>query len=194
MDDGEWGRRAELWWAQRAPATQGLLLLVGAALAGSLVLSWRAAPDAAPPQPAVSAEPVLVHVAGEVARPGLYRLAAGSRVADALSAAGGATADAALAGLNLARILEDGEQLVVPGPGAAATASSAPGVRADGKVDLNRAGQAELDALPGIGPVLAARIVAYRETHGGFRSVRDLRRVQGIGEKLYRSLAELVAV
>lgn len=194
MDDGEWGRRAEVWWAQRAPVTQGLLLLVGAALAGTLALSWRASPYTVPPPPAVSAEPVLVHVAGAVTRPGLYRLAAGARVADALGAAGGATTDAALDGLNLARVLEDGEQLVVAGSDAAVPGAAVAGVRADGRVDLNRAGQAELDALPGIGPVLAARIVAYREAHGGFRSVRDLRRVQGIGEKLYRSLAELVAV
>jgi len=194
MDDGAWRQRAEVWWAEQPPATQGLLLLVAAALAGTLVLSRLAAPGPAPaasiPPPVLDA-PLLVHVAGEVVRPGLYRLAAGARVADAVAAAGGATGAAALGSLNLARPLEDGEQLVVPGP---AAAGATPGARTDGKVDLNRASPAELDALPGIGPVLAARIVAYRDANGGFRSVRDLRRVQGIGEKLYRSLAELVAV
>lgn len=194
MDDGAWRQRAEVWWAGQTPATQGLLLLVAAALVGTLVLSRLAAPGAsavAPIPPTVEEPPLLVHVTGEVARPGLYRLLAGSRVADALTAAGGATGAAALGSLNLARPLEDGEQLVVPGPAAAA---ATPGARTDGKVDLNRASSAELDALPGIGPVLAARIVAYRDANGGFRAVRDLRRVQGIGEKLYRSLAELVAV
>ena len=194
MDDGAWRQRAEVWWAEQPPATQGLLLLVAAALAGTLVLSRLAAPGApavAPVPPTVEDTPLWVHVAGEVARPGLYRLPAGARVADALAAAGGATGAARLGSLNLARPLEDGEQLVVPGP---AAAGAVPGARTDGKVDLNRASPAELDALPGIGPVLAARIVAYRDANGGFRAVRDLRRVQGIGEKLYRSLAELVAV
>lgn len=193
MDDGAWRQRAETWWAERPPTTQGLLLLVAAALAGTAVLSRLAAPGATPmaPMPVVSDAPLLIHVAGEVVRPGLYRLAGGARVADALAAAGGATQRGDLAALNLARVLEDGEQLVVPGP---APPGAAPGARDDGRVDLNRASAAELDALPGIGPVLASRIVAYREANGGFRSVRDLRRVQGIGEKLYRSLAELVAV
>jgi competence protein ComEA len=194
MDDGAWRQRAETWWAERPPTTQGLLLLVAAALAGTAVLSRLAAPGAAPVAslpPAVSDAPLLIHVAGEVVRPGLYRLAGGARVADALAAAGGATERADLAAVNLARVLEDGEQLVVPGP---APPGAPPGAREDGKVDLNRASAAELDALPGIGPVLASRIVAYRDAHGGFGSVRDLRRVQGIGDKLYRSLAELVAV
>lgn len=182
----------------------GLLLLVGSALAGTLLLRAFARPGPDPlPQdpPLVRDEPLVVHVAGRVARPGLYRLAPGARVADALDAAGGALPDALLDAVNLARPLEDGEQLLVPGPGppggsAAGGASAAPegARRPDGRLDLNRASVAELEALPGIGPVLAGRIVAWRERHGAFRSVRDLRRVQGIGEKLYRSLAELVAV
>src|SRR5687767_4388423 len=136
MDDGAWRQRAEVWWTAQPPAAQGLLLLAAAALAGTIVLSRLAAPGPAPAAsiPPLDA-PLLVHVAGEVARPGLYRLAAGARVADAVAAAGGATGAATLGSLNLARPLEDGEQLVVPGPAADAT----PGARTDGQGDLHRA-------------------------------------------------------
>lgn len=204
-DDGSlWSRLrgvgAELGAAPVTPL-RGLALLVCTAVAATALLGLLGRPGPAAEQtgraPAVLTDPVVVHVAGLVARPGLYRLAGGARVADALAAAGGALPGADLSALNLARVLEDGEQLVVAAPGGPGGGGpSAPGgaQRPDGKLDLNRATAAELDALPGIGPVLAGRIVAYREQHGGFRSVRDLRRVQGIGEKLYQSLAELVAV
>ena len=212
-DDGSlWSRLrgvgAELGAAPVTPL-RGLALLVCTAVAATALLGLLGRPGPAAEQtgraPAVLTDPVVVHVAGLVARPGLYRLAGGARVADALAAAGGALPGADLSALNLARVLEDGELLVVAAPGGpggggpSASGGAAPGTqtgaqRPDGKLDLNRATAAELDALPGIGPVLAGRIVAYREQHGGFRSVRDLRRVQGIGEKLYQSLAELVAV
>jgi competence protein ComEA len=178
---------------------QGLALLVGAALAGLVALWLLGRPAALPEQavpaaPLVADAPVVVHVAGHVARPGLYTLPGGSRVDTALAAAGGPLPDAALDGLNLARPLEDGEQLLVPSEAEAQAAAARGASRADGRLDLNRAGTTELEALPGIGPVLAQRIVSWREGNGGFRSVRDLRRVQGIGEKLYAALAELVAV
>jgi competence protein ComEA len=126
-----------------------------------------------------------------VARPGLVRLPAGSRVDDAVRAAGGVVdgADAGL--LNLARRLVDGEQVLVgvDPPPAAAAAPTATG----GPVDLNTATVADLDALPGIGPVLAQRIVDWRTEHGRFASVEQLREVTGIGESKYADLAAEVA-
>lgn len=195
-DGGAWRRLREAF-SQPVSPLRGVAILVCTAVAGTALLGALSRPATTPPGPAgpapveVAAEPVVVHVAGLVRRPGLYRLAGGARVGDAITAAGGPADGADLASLNLARVLEDGEQLLVAAP---APPGQGGGERADGKVDLNRAGAAQLDALPGIGPVLAARIVAYREQHGGFRSVRDLRRVQGIGEKLYQSLTDLVAV
>jgi len=146
---------------------------------------------------------VVVDVQGAVARPGVHRLPAGSRVVDAVAAAGGPVAGGAVPGLNLARILVDGEQLVVgPQPagtaasgtqGGAATAAGGPPPR-DAKVDLNRAELAELDGLPGVGPVLAQRIIDFRTKAGRFRSVEELREVSGIGERTYARLAPLVRV
>lgn len=147
-----------------------------------------------------SGEELVVHVAGEVAVPGLYSLPDGARVADALEQAGGPLPGAALDALNLARVLADGEQLVVPGPppppGPAADPGPTPGSawRPDGLLDLNRATPEDLEELPGIGPVLAERITAHRQTAGGFRAIGDLREVPGIGGKTFQALASLVAV
>jgi competence protein ComEA len=149
-----------------------------------------------------SAEVVVVHVAGAVSAPGLYRLPGGSRVADALQAAGGPQPGAAMDALNLARPLTDGEQLLVPlepPPGAAPAAQPGAGTvsspkRPDGRLDLNRATAEDFDDLPGIGPVLAQRIVAARERAGGFKSVGQLRDVPGIGERTFQELEPLVAV
>ncbi len=133
---------------------------------------------------------VVVHVVGEVRRPGVRHLPAGSRVADAVEAAGGATARADLAGVNLARVLTDGEQLRVPRPGeavpapVAAPATGVPGAGGGAAVALSTADVAALDALPGIGPVLAQRIVDWRTEHGRFTTVDELAEVSGIGEKL----------
>jgi competence protein ComEA len=144
--------------------------------------------------PATGAE-VVVHVVGEVGAPGVVRLPAGSRVVDAVDAAGGATASAQLSVLNLARVLEDGEQVVVPGVDgsvpvpAAGTGAAAP---ADDRLDLNAADAAALDALPGIGPVLAGRIVAWREEHGRFSTVDELAEVDGIGPSVLASVRDLV--
>lgn len=130
---------------------------------------------------------LVVSVAGEVVRPGLVRLPAGSRVDDAVRAAGGLAPGADVGLLNLARRLVDGEQVLVgidAPPGAPATGGAAPG----GLLDLNAATAEQLDALPGIGPVLAERIVEWRTEHGGFRSVDQLREVPGIGESKYATL------
>lgn len=144
--------------------------------------------------------PLVVHVAGAVHSPGVVQLRAGDRVADALQAAGGATDDASLASLNLARPLVDGEQVLVPTVAEAATAgpgepAAAAGAQLpDGRLDLNSATAAELEELPGVGPVLAGRIVAHREEHGPFADAAELREVSGIGEATWASLRDLVGV
>ncbi|WP_454729546.1 ComEA family DNA-binding protein [Cellulosimicrobium protaetiae] len=141
---------------------------------------------------------VVVHVVGQVATPGLVTVPADARVADALEAAGGATAEADLAALNLARTVTDGEQIVVPRPGeavpAAGSAPPAAGSTAGGAVDLNAADAAALDALPGIGPVLAERIVAWREENGPFTTVDELGEVSGIGPAVLADVRDLVRV
>ena len=140
---------------------------------------------------------VVVSVVGQVAAPGLVTLPPGSRVADAVAAAGGLLPGADAASVNLAAPVADGEQvtvgLPVAAPAGGAAAGGAPGP-AGGPVDLNRAGVADLDALPGIGPVLAQRIVDHRDRQGPFRSVEELDDVPGIGPAIAAELAELVTV
>ncbi|MEU6012678.1 ComEA family DNA-binding protein [Streptomyces sp. NPDC047515] len=142
---------------------------------------------------------VVVDVSGKVRRPGVLRLPPGSRVADALRAAGGARPGADLAGLNRARVLMDGEQIVVgvpPGPpGTGGTGGVAPGAGdgpVAGPVSLNQATVEQLDTLPGVGPVLAQHIIDYRTQHGGFRSIDELREVNGIGDRRFADLRPLV--
>ena len=148
--------------------------------------------------PVVQAAPtseVVVHVVGLVVTPGLVRLPLGSRVADAVAAAGGVTRRRAADSVNLARVLVDGEQVVVGGAspisavpsGAAAPAAGVP-------VDLNLATDVMLDGLPGVGPVLAGRIVAWRSANGPFRSVDELGEVSGIGDAILAQLRPLVRV
>lgn len=153
----------------------------------------------APDQTAApGAAPLLVHVLGAVARPGLYQLKAGARVVDAVGAAGGLTADAEPAGVNLARPVSDGEQLVVPRVGEAPSVPSVPGPAAGqaagGTVNLNTASQQELETLPRVGPALAQRILAWRSQNGRFATVEDLKNVTGIGDKTFEQLKDLVTV
>jgi competence protein ComEA len=140
---------------------------------------------------------IYVHVAGAVRRPGLFRVPAGSRVAAALARAGGPRPRADLTLVNLAARVQDGQQVVVPGPGVAAAGGTAAGsVGSAGgslpgmKPSLATATVEQLEELDGIGPTLAERIVEYRESHGGFRSIGELRDVEGIGEKRFESLRE----
>ncbi|MBS0024676.1 ComEA family DNA-binding protein [Microbacterium paraoxydans] len=135
---------------------------------------------------------LYVHVLGAVERPGLYVVGADARLVDALAAAGGTTDMADLAAVNLARRVEDGEQIVVPAVGA--TVPGAAAVPSDGRIDLNTADAAALETLPRIGPALAARIVTWREENGRFQSVDDLLAVPGIGEKLLAGLRDGVRV
>lgn len=198
-------------WLEASPAEMaGLLslLLGGVALTLYVVLVPRGLGtdgiDPGSPSEPVVATPslsgeVTVHVVGAVARPGLVVVALGSRVADAIEGAGGATPDAELGTVNLARPVTDGEQIVVPrigdarpvGPDGTAGGGA---WRADGRLDLNAATASEFEELPGVGPVLAGRIVDWREQHGPFVEVGQLREVAGIGEKTFQSLSELVAV
>ena len=127
-------------------------------------------------------EEVVVHVIGDVRHPGVVRLPTGSRITDAIAAAGGARHAAALSTVNLARLVVDGEQIDV-----GATASTA-----DAGVSVNSATAADFEALPGIGPVLAQRIVTWRQAHGPFRSIDDLGDVPGIGDAVLGQVRELV--
>lgn len=193
------------------PRTLVQAVVAVAVIAG--VAAWRWWPSGSeagvvshePPAPVqVSAEAsspvqVVVHVAGAVLRPGVYELPAGSRVRDAVARAGGLLGSAAASAVNLARVLEDGEQVYFPtqdeaanGTGPGGTASN--GIASDGRIDINRADAATLETLPGIGPATAQKIVAEREANGPFASVEDLMRVPGIGEKRVAALAELVVV
>ena len=146
----------------------------------------------------VGTAPLLVHVLGAVARPGLVELSAGARVVDAVAAAGGFTAEADPAGVNLARPVVDGEQLVVLAvgqapPPAAGGASGGTGPSGDGLVHLNTADVAALDTLPRIGPALAQRIIDWREANGPFTSVDQLSEVTGIGDAIFAGLVDRVA-
>ena len=133
-----------------------------------------------------------MHVLGAVERPGFYELRDGSRVLDAIADAGGLAETADPGGVNLARFLTDGEQVRVPHVGEVAAAT--PGVAADGKVNLNTADAATLETLPGVGPAMAARIIAWRDANGGFGAIDDLRSITGIGERTFAELEPLVTV
>ena len=142
---------------------------------------------------------IAVHVSGAVAAPGVYELEEGARVADAVELAGGFLEGAAENALNLARVLNDGEQVVVPTAeehaaqqSAAEASGGAAGV--GGKVNINTASAEQLDTLPGVGESTAQKIIADREANGPFSSPEDLKRVSGIGDKKYAELADLITV
>lgn len=177
-----------------------------AAAAASLTDAATDTPAAPGAKPSAAAA-VVVAVGGKVRKPGLVELPPGARVADALRAAGGANPGVDVAPLNLARKVTDGELIMVGvtlPPGAAPTApagvvsrpgaAGAPGQPGAGPVNLNTATLADLDTLPGVGPVLAQRILEAREAQGGFRAVSDLRKVEGIGTARYEQLKDLVTV
>ena len=155
-----------------------------------------AAPLPPPPAPGASATGasagrVVVDVVGAVRQPGLYRLPQGSRIADAVARAGGATGKAELAQVNLAAPLADGEQVVVPKRGAAGD-TVAPSAAPAAPVQLSTATLEQLETLPGIGPVMAQKILDYRTKHGAFSSVDELDAVSGIGPKRLDQLRDLV--
>jgi competence protein ComEA len=153
-------------------------------------------PTGGTPAPSASAGTVVVDVAGKVRRPGIVELPLGSRVVDALDAAGGAKPAADTSALNLARLLVDGEQVVVgvQVPALAPTTTSPSGPAAVSPVNLNTATPEQLDTLPGIGPVTAAAILQWRDEHGGFTSVDELLEVSGIGPATMADVEALVYV
>jgi competence protein ComEA len=189
--------------ARRALA--GLLLLIALLVLAGRYLIGAGAPEAPRPAPIVAEQPradeqpkVVVHVVGAVRRPGLYRLREGSRIADALERAGGASRKADLTVVNLAAPLSDGVQIVVPARLAAATAaapasSGASDAAPQGPLHLNSATLEQLDALPGVGPVTAQKILDFRDENGGFASVDELDAVPGIGPARMEQLREAVA-
>jgi competence protein ComEA len=174
-----------------------LLALAGSRLAatGTTRGPARAAPLTVVDEPGRSVPRLVVHVVGAVRRSGLYRVPDGARVADALARAGGPTAKADLAALNLAAPLVDGQQIAVPVrlPPGTPSATGTPGTPGSGaKVSLSSATVDELDELPGIGPVTAEKIVAWRTTNGPLRSVDDLDAIPGIGPARVEQLRDLV--
>ena len=196
---------------ERIGLTRADLLGVAIALAGCVVATLVAvrvplvatadplpAPSPSDEAAVPSGAPLVVHVTGAVHTPGVVELTAGDRVADAIAAAGGVRSDASVVALNLARPVLDGEQVVVPTVGEEVADGPVPAVDdpflPDGRLDLNRATAAELEELPGVGPVLAERILAHREEHGPFTEPVELRGVRGIGEATWASLRDLVGV
>ncbi|MEU0343179.1 ComEA family DNA-binding protein [Streptomyces bobili] len=184
------------FWTGRAQPVRAPEVVQAAAPYG---VDERSGPTESSPSPpatggaAGTAAEIVVDVSGKVRDPGIHRLPAGSRVVDALTAAGGVRPGTNTDGLNRARFLVDGEQVVVGGPPAAGvpaggggSGGGAVGGGPPAPVSLNTATVDQLDTLPGVGPVLAQHIVAYRTQHGGFRSVDELREVDGIGDPIRR--------
>jgi competence protein ComEA len=179
---------------------QLLIALAGVVAVASLVLVAVNRPEPPTGEFSVSADETVnevsqqylyVHVVGEVESPGMYQLPIGARLVDAVFAAGGLTEEADNSSVNLARELTDGEQIIVF---SISQEGEAAGTTASGLVSLNRAGDKELEELPGIGPALAGRIIAWREANGGFKSVQDLLKVSGIGESLLSGVIDLVTL
>lgn len=198
------GVRSEISAAEKVPFTWKLPVTASVALAlGATVLAvgayvFRQSPPDVVHVPVETAPVgeesaqggvVFVHVVGAVERPGLVEVPAESRVLDAIEKAGGASDNAALEGVNLARIVFDGEQIVVPVVGEADTVS---GTSGSGLISLSSADLETLDTLPRIGPATAARIISWREENGPFRSIEDLLAISGIGEATLEGLRPLV--
>jgi competence protein ComEA len=161
--------------------------------AATVSLAPAARPAAAAPAPSAGRE-LWVDVAGAVRRPGLYKVPAGSRLAVAVERAGGVSSRGDGTGVNLAAELHDGQQIIVPRRGAAGAALGAGAVSAGpagataGPISLSQATETQLESLDGIGPALAGRILEYRQQHGGFRSLDELKEVSGIGDKRFEAL------
>jgi competence protein ComEA len=187
-------------------------VMAGFALAGVLFFVSRApAGEAIVLKPAPTKSPLAVHVIGAVPRPGLYEFVEGARVQDAIDAAGGLLSSANIDSINLAALLEDGQQLNIPyksGQEPVADDSttlnlpnddgslSTPGVNSDGVdlVNINTATLEELDTLPGIGPTIAQRIIDYRTTNGNFATIEDIMNVSGIGPATFDEIKSLITV
>ncbi|RME06415.1 MAG: hypothetical protein D6803_06555 [Anaerolineae bacterium] len=176
-------------------------VLIGLLAAGLLELASRPPRGSAiqllpPPTPA----PLKVHIAGAVQHPGVVALPPGSRVEDAIQAAGGLTEPADVTALNLAAQVQDGEKIIVPmraattSPPVDAQPVSATVEPTTAKININTASQQQLEALPGIGPTIAARIIAYRNEHGPFQTIEQIMDVQGIGTVTFDKIKAYIAV
>jgi competence protein ComEA len=175
----------------------GLLILLSRPVRGQPV-TLQAAPTPLP---------LVVHVTGSVHSPGVLSLPAGSRLQDAIEAAGGLKSEADTQALNLAAFLEDGQRVHIPSQASADPVDEEPASRsqslelpepgtptATGPVNINSATQDELETLPGIGPTIAQRIILYRETNGAFTSIEDIQKVEGIGQKKFEAIMYLITV
>ena len=187
-----------------------MLALFAVVLAGTVFFLRRPEPPAAvtivtvTPRPTAPPASIIVDVRGAVNKPGVYALPLGSRVQDALMLAGDVASEADTRPLNLARRLNDGEQIYVPLVGEATpTVVATPGRSVQlnaptkipgGKINLNTATLGELDTLPGIGPAIAQRIIDYRAQNGDFKTIDDLKKVRGIGDALFNQIKDLIAV
>lgn len=190
----------------KQPISKNLLLIVGAVVATVVFLinGFTAGVGAKPTesaalpsdQPIVKPASIYVHVVGEVISPGIYELDSGSRLVDVIFAAGGFGKNADQASINLAREVTDGEQVVVFKVGAAPQllGSVGAGGAAASQISLNRATQAELESLPGVGPALAGRMIDWRTANGGFKKKEDLLNVSGIGDKLFAGIKNQVTL
>lgn len=200
------GRRGLEWLARhRAVLSAAILSAVAVSVVAVLVrrpepprIVLQQATQQTATRPAASpqvASLLVVHLSGEVIAPGVYRLPVGARVDDALKAAGGPTGEGDIHRLNLAARLADGQQIVVPKRIDPILASLVPIASPTvGRVNLNLAGVAELDRLPGVGPVTAQRIVAYREQHGPFSTVEQLREAKLVSAATFEKIKDLVEV
>lgn len=175
-------------------AILGACSAVGGAHGGSASASVEPVVGVVSAEASSSQASAVIHVVGEVKKAGLYALPSGSRVSDAVAAAGGATKKADLSLVNLARTVTDGEQIRVPAKGETAAAATEDASTAPAVVNLNTATQQQLETLPRVGPSMAQRILAYRQENGGFRSVDELRNVSGIGDKTFEALKDFVSV
>ena len=197
-----WDRFTQWWIDLHFTTTQRRTLgaIAGALIALSLFIVFSGKSEevvtesVAPTQ--MVAPALVIDVTGEVVSPGVYELPAGSRVIDAIKAAGGARPKAALSDLNLARVIKDGEQIYVDliSTTGASVHASAKASAPRGPININRATASDLDSLDGIGPVIAKRIIAFRTTNGPFTAIEDLLKVSGIGEAKFAQFKEKIRV
>jgi competence protein ComEA len=171
-----------------------LLFSLSACRSSALEITAAPLPSLTPILPTATPGPVEVAVDGAVYEPGSYTLLPGSLVDDAVRAAGGPTADADLARINLARVLHTGESVHVPRVGEAIPPPTPYGLSADGRVDINLADAALLETLPGVGTVIAERIIEFREMNGPFETIQDIQNVKGIGPTTFENMREQIAV